>query len=189
MNKKIILTFLYVVLFYLNGFSQNNILTPENIHPQAKQWVADDFFLSTTEETAPFGNETGRKAFMGFKQWRKTHIYESPVSYLSQFIRRLHYPAFDLETLHLDKLSQYIAAMPSGAEMLTQQDNAVIAVGFGQLILEGKIEQELLFLTQIALHREILPVVIDHFEADYHATRREQLTKMLEVIYTISKKE
>jgi uncharacterized protein YfeS len=177
------------MLFYLNSFSQNSIPAQEDIHPQVKELLTDNFFLSTTEETAPFGNETGREAFIGFKQWRQTHRNESPVVYLSQFIRSLQYPAFDLETLHLDKLSEYISSTLSGAQMLTEQDNAVIAIGFGQLMLEGKIEEKLLDLTQIALHREILPVLIDHFDDDYHAIRREKLAKMLEVIYTLSKKE
>ena len=188
MSKRYLLLLLYGLLSVYCS-AQNRIIARENIHPAAKKLLQDTFFLSATEETAPFGNETGQDAFAGFRQWRQTYMKESPVVYLSQFIRSLQYPAFDLETMHLDKLSQYIAAHPSGAEMLTEQDNAVIAVGFGQLLLEGKIEKDLLRLTQIALHREILPVLLDHFEVDYRAIRREQLAKLLEVIYTVSKKE
>lgn len=69
-----------------------------------------------------------------------------------------------------------------GGMYLLGQDNAIIGTGFAQLVLEGTISSELKNLTITALKRQLLPVLINHYDPDYVETRKHQLTKMLEVI-------
>ncbi len=65
-----------------------------------------------------------------------------------------------------------------GATFLYGIDNTIIAVGFGQFVLEGTIDGELKALTQLALKRELLPILID--KLDEHKNERvEKLNKML----------
>ena len=63
--------------------------------------------------------------------------------------------------------------------MLVGQDNAIIAVGFGQFVLEGRIDKDIQDLTKTAITRELNPVLLRQFREDYHETRRIQLNKML----------
>lgn len=69
-----------------------------------------------------------------------------------------------------------------GGIYLLGQDNAIIGTAFAQFALEGIISSELKNLTITALKRQLLPVLINHYDPDYIETRRYQLTKMLEVI-------
>ncbi|MEI9943022.1 MAG: hypothetical protein WDN26_02265 [Chitinophagaceae bacterium] len=69
-----------------------------------------------------------------------------------------------------------------GGDFLLGQDNAIIGTGFAQFVLEGKIDDELKALTITALNRQLLPVLIDRYDDNYRDERKEQLTKMLEVI-------
>jgi uncharacterized protein YfeS len=66
-----------------------------------------------------------------------------------------------------------------GGTFLLGQDNAIISVGFGQFVLEGKIDKDLKALTKTAIQRQLLPILIDKWDEDYKKTRAEQLTKML----------
>jgi uncharacterized protein YfeS len=69
-----------------------------------------------------------------------------------------------------------------GITYLTGQDEAIIATGFAQLALEGKVSQELKNLTAIAIKRQLLPLLLTMYPVDYQKTRKDQLTKMLYVI-------
>ena len=66
-----------------------------------------------------------------------------------------------------------------GGTFLLGLDNAIIAVGFGQFVLEGKIDEDIKTLTKTAINRELLPILIDRWDGEYNKTRKEQLTKML----------
>lgn len=65
-----------------------------------------------------------------------------------------------------------------GGTYLLAIDNAIIAVGFGQFIIEGAIDSELKELTRIALQREMTQTLIDRW-GDYKQTRMKCLNKML----------
>jgi uncharacterized protein YfeS len=69
-----------------------------------------------------------------------------------------------------------------GGTYLLGQDNAIISVGFGQFVLEGKIDADLKTLAKTAINRELLPILIDRWENPYKQTRIDQLTKMLAVL-------
>ncbi|RPJ23749.1 MAG: hypothetical protein EHM25_15240 [Nitrosopumilales archaeon] len=71
-----------------------------------------------------------------------------------------------------------------GGRHLLAIDNAIIAVGFGQLVLEGRIDEDLKKLTKIALRRELIPILVDRWR-DYKETRTEILNKMIIIIDNI----
>ena len=69
-----------------------------------------------------------------------------------------------------------------GETYLRGQDNGIIAVGFGQFVLEGKIDEDIKSLTKTAINRQLLPILIDNWDGEYKQIRIEQLNKMLEII-------
>jgi uncharacterized protein YfeS len=87
------------------------------------------------------------------------------------------------------QLREIMAATSSsmGGTFLLGQDNAIIAVGFGQFALEGKIDEDIKTLTKTAINRELLPILIDRWDSDYKNRRKEQLTKMLAVVDLMNK--
>ena len=74
------------------------------------------------------------------------------------------------------------SANSMGGTFLLGLDNAIIAVGFGQFVLEGKIDEDIKSLTKTAINRELLPILIDRWDDEYKKTRIDQLTKMLSAI-------
>lgn len=155
-------------------------LSPENAHPNAQKLLTEDFYWSPIEETGPFGSDDGSDSFHGFLEWRQENKDESPLIYLNELIEEWGYPKFDLNVTEPSKIRQALNDIDS--RMLIGQDNAVIAVGFGQFVLEGKIDQDIKDLTKNAIKRELSAYLIDEFRSDYRETRKGQLEKMLRVV-------
>jgi uncharacterized protein YfeS len=65
---------------------------------------------------------------------------------------------------------------------LLGQDNAIIGIGFAQFALEGHIDNDIKSLTITAIKRQLLPLLINRYDEDYREKRKQQLTKMLEVV-------
>jgi uncharacterized protein YfeS len=165
-----------------NSNTDTVLLTVENAHPNAKALLTEDFYWSPIEETAPFGSDDGSDSFYGFKDWRRSNKSSSPLIYLRDLIDGWGYKHFDWKEMDTMKIQKYISSDPIGSSMLIGQDNAIIAVGFGQFALEGKIDQDIQELTGIAIKRELEPILIREFRPDYHGTRKEQLNKMFVVL-------
>lgn len=157
-------------------------LSPDTAHPNAKKLMDEEFYWSSIEESAPFGSDDGSDAFYGFREWRQSHLEISPTVYLHELFKSWDYPAFDLNEMNEENLKRYISLNAIGTRTLTGQDNAIIAVGFGQFVLEGKIDEDVKALTRIALKRELLPSIIGLWDEGYQKTRIDQLTKMLRVV-------
>lgn len=162
--------------------SEHRLLTSNQAHPKAQKLLNDPFFWSLTEVSAPFGNEEGATALAGFHKWRPAHPGQSPVVYLNNLIAGWNYPSFDLTNVTLDGISAYLTTESAGPSALIGQDNAIIAVGFGQFVLEGRMDKEIWILTKIALQRELLPVLLSHFPEAYQPRRRELLSRLLQVV-------
>lgn len=69
-----------------------------------------------------------------------------------------------------------------GIHYLTGQDNAIIAIGFAQFVMEGRIDNDIKTLTITAIKRQLLPVLISRWGEGYQEIRKQQLTKMLNVM-------
>src|SRR5690554_1100618 len=162
-----------------NTHMENYELTPQTAHPKAKKLLIEEFYWSPIEESGPFGNDDGSDAFYGFREWRQSNTAISPIVYLRELIESWGYSSFDLNELNEENLKKYVSSSPLGAEMLTGQDNAIIAVGFGQFVLEGKIDEDIKTLTKTAIKRELFPSIIGMWDEEYKQIRTEQLTKML----------
>ncbi|AHM59293.1 hypothetical protein D770_05130 [Flammeovirgaceae bacterium 311] len=65
-----------------------------------------------------------------------------------------------------------------GQRHLLGIDNAIIAVGFGQFVIEGKMDDDIKSLTKIALTREQLPIMLEQW-GEYKDVRKAMLAKML----------
>lgn len=75
-----------------------------------------------------------------------------------------------------------------GGTYLLAIDNAIIAIGFGQFVLEGSIDSDLKELTTIALQREMTQSLIDKW-GEYKKTRMTTLNRMLSDIDNIGIKK
>ena len=95
----------------------------------------------------------------------------------------------DLPDAYINKLDdkqlrEFITSSSTGMGglYLLGQDNAIIGIGFAQFVLEGRIDNGIKSLTITAIKRQILPLFINRYDDNYRDKRKQQLTKMLEVI-------
>lgn len=71
------------------------------------------------------------------------------------------------------------ARSSSGITFLADIDNLIITTGFGQFVVEGEVDEDLLGLTKIALQREFMPMLLNLYDKDDQKVRKEQLDNML----------
>lgn len=74
------------------------------------------------------------------------------------------------------------AKSTSGITFLSDIDNLVIATGFGQLVLEGRVAPPLGLLTATAIQRELLPMLLNTSDEADQEARYKHLHNMLEKI-------
>src|SRR5688500_7346626 len=122
----------------------------KNAHPLAKRLMDEEFYYSATEESAPFGNDDGSDTFAGFCQWRSSNPQASPLVYLQGQLLDWGYPSFDLHEKNSENIQSFVNEHEMGVTLLIGMDAAILAVAFGQLYLEGRMEEEVLALAKTA---------------------------------------
>jgi uncharacterized protein YfeS len=150
-------------------------------HPNAKRLMKDEFFFSVIEETAPFGSDDGADAYAGFKDWRPMHSSVSPVKFLHDQIESWKYPLFDLHETSYEKLKPYLEESFTGKRLMRGIDAAIVATAFGQLYLEGTIDNDIKELAKLSVKRELLPEILKSWE-ELADVRQMKLNKLLKVL-------
>ena len=153
--------------------------SPEHAHPKAQALLNEDFYWSPVEEAGPFGSDDGADASYMFATWRKDHPDENPSVYLQELFEDWGYPVFN--PLEIES-GERASSEEFDAEMIVRRDSAIIAVGFAQFALEGKIDVELQSWTQHAIRRQLTDEMMEVFDARYEGRRRELLGKMEQVV-------
>lgn len=69
-----------------------------------------------------------------------------------------------------------------GGIYLLQMDNAIIGTGFAHFVIEGRLDEDLQYLTHTALKRQLLPLLIELYDSDHQELRKQMLGKMMSVI-------
>jgi uncharacterized protein YfeS len=152
-------------------------LTPEEAYPKAKALLTEEFYWSAIDETGPFGSDDGSDSFFEFRKWRIDNRKESPVTFLKVMLDGWGFPSFDMDKTDDKQVKELVTQID--ARMIIAQDNAVIAIGFGQFVLEGKIDVGIKDLTKNAIKREMTDVLLVHFISEYRSVRKAQLNEML----------
>ncbi|NQZ76896.1 MAG: hypothetical protein HRT61_12465, partial [Ekhidna sp.] len=97
-------------------------LSKEEVNAEAYRQLIQDFYWSTNDETAPFGNETGLETFYLFKEWRQENEQEGPLVFLSDLIAGWDLSAFDLSELDEDKIRKYLQVHSHNSRTKTLED-------------------------------------------------------------------
>ena len=65
------------------------------------------------------------------------------------------------------------------ARYMTGTDQAIVAIAFGQLYLEGAIDKGFKLLARAAMERELLPDILGLWDPAYQPERKTKLKEML----------
>lgn len=130
----------------------------EFAHPRAIELIPENFFWDCVDEMAPFGSDEGDIALMEYRDWRKKNpdkrLYEWLKSTI-ECIGQMSINAYDNSLLDEDLILYQIMDWSFDDHYhVFLLDLSVYATGFGQLVDEGTIDQEIKPLIQIALSRQ-----------------------------------
>ncbi|HZY81243.1 MAG TPA: hypothetical protein VFE50_17085 [Cyclobacteriaceae bacterium] len=157
---------------------QDYVLSFETSHPHAKDAMRDFFFFNPKDSTAPFSNSAGNIAFYEYLYLKDRFPDLRAAAFVDTLFNLWHTPRFDLSITDWKDLKPVI----DQNNLLTVGtiDNAIIGIGFGQFVLEGRIDDDIWVLTRRAIQREQNNELVSRC-SDPEA-RRLGLDKLLKVI-------
>lgn len=157
-------------------------------HENALKIADYEFFWDCYDELAPFGSEEGYISFLEVEKW----INENPGKPLidcmvwilkSWDLNIVDYNEKIIEDDNILKLMQDYGF----DELILTLDVTIIATGFGQLIIQGKIDEDVKDIVHLAILRQMKSVVLDSFLGDNEDWKYERF-KYLEILLDILKK-
>ena len=154
----------------------------KNAHPKAKELMNEDFFFSSIDETAPFGNDDGADTYLDFVEWRSQNKIENPNSFLKHHLNYWGYPSFDLAITNYDSLEFFVKKSSMHSRYLVGTNQSIISIGFGQLYLEGEIDKNFLEITINAVERELDGKMLLTWPKLYIEERKQKRIKMKKLL-------
>ena len=153
-------------------------ITLNNCHPKVAELLTDDFYWSQADDNSPLGNDTGADTFLDFREWREEHPTANPIEFLDKLLGE--WQATN-DFWNVTDAAEVQKLWEQDEFSLTQRDEAIIALVFGQFVLEGKIDAEPKRRALLAIKRQLLPAMVERWE-DFADERIERLEKMKTVL-------
>lgn len=131
---------------------------PEELaSPRSRELMVEPWLWSRIDADSPFGCDTGADTWALFREWRSSHPSASPLRFLSDLLQ-----SWDVsdERWSLHQAADVQARLEHDHFSMLTRDDAVIALAFSQLVLEGVIEPELQERALLAIQRQSMPEVM-----------------------------
>lgn len=148
-------------------------------HPGARKLLDDTFFWEVADDHAPHGNDTGADLLADYRTWREASRPGPTSVFLEGLWRRWGYgaDAFGWKT-------QPLSTWTKDDELVIQVHlEAVVALAFAQIKLDGRCEPTCRNEALLAIRRELNPAVAAHFGwsiPEERVRRLKQLESVLE---------
>lgn len=154
-------------------------------HERAIKIADYEFFWDCVDELAPFGSDESYMAFAELCDWREDYpdadIIECYKWILSCW--GLELEEYDESIIENENIVKIIKDLDFEEELL-MLDLTIIATGFGQLILEGKIDNDVKNIIHLALLRQMNHNVLDAFLGSNESWKYDRY-KYLQILLTI----
>ncbi|WP_040281833.1 hypothetical protein [Psychroserpens damuponensis] len=148
--------------------TEDNGPSRETSHPNFVNAMTSDFYFSCLDECSPFGNDDGADLLYNLEDWyREKKWTRNIVKWMFNQIDEMGFEfqsescstLLDLKTIkEIDDKDEFL---------ILAMDNSIIATGFGQIKITGKIDKKLKALTLIALKRQLLIASEDKINIEY----------------------
>lgn len=136
-------------------------------HPRAVEIADYEFFWNDGDALTPFGSDEGHISLLEVKKWIDSH----PDSPMIECIRWIfsswdvgidNYNDSILENRNILRIIQDY----DFDELILSLDIVLIATGFGQLVIQGKIDEDIKNIIHLAIMRQMNSIVLDTFLGD-----------------------
>lgn len=170
-----------------NYLNVSNDFYGETPSPKAIAIADYEFFWDCVDQLAPFGSDEGYMAFVELCDWREDNPNAPLIECFNWILNSwdLNLDDYNEEILEDSNITKIIKDM-SFDEDLIMLDVTIIATGFGQLILEGKIDAEVKNIVQLAVLRQMNHLVLDKF-LGYNEEWKYDRYKYLQILLDILK--
>ena len=160
------------------GDSLQEELSREEAHPRAREALVDAFFWDASDPTGPFGDETGLEILSELRDFREGSPKGNPIELLDEVLERWEVANQDWDATEAD----HVQSLGEDDEFsLLTRDDAVLALAFAQLIVDGRIDAEVRRRAMLALARQALPALMAAWGAK-RLVRAERIDKMRAVL-------
>ena len=155
-------------------------------HKRAIEIADYEFFWDIDDELTPFGSEEAYIAFSELANWLMDNpddsILECFIWILDSWDLALE--DFNDDIIENESIVKIIQDMDFYEELLSL-DYTIIATGFGQLILQGKIDENVKNIIQLSVLRQMNSHVLDAFLGTNEQCKYERymyMQKLLEIL-------
>jgi uncharacterized protein YfeS len=152
-------------------------LAPANAHENARRLLRDAFYWDVADDDSPFGNDTGFDVLEFWRAWIRHSDEEE--DFLEELFDEWEVDRELAESIADADLAE---ALEENEHDILTYDDAIIALAFGQLVLEGRTERAVGAAAARSLRRQALPVMIDFRDWDDPDERRRRCAAMIEVL-------
>tara|TARA_R110002049_G_scaffold87327_8_gene221423 strand:+ start:88 stop:594 length:507 start_codon:yes stop_codon:yes gene_type:complete len=142
--------------------------TRETSHPNFVSAMTSDFYYDCTDEFSPFGNDDGADLLYNLEDWyREKRLIRNTAKWMFNQIDEMGFEYKSKDCSELMDLKTINEIQEKDNYLILSMDNSIIATGFGQIKITGKIDTKIKFLTLKALDRQILVNSEDRNRVDY----------------------
>lgn len=162
----------------MSGEPSHDDLSREDSHPRARAALTDAFFWDTSDPCSPFGDETGREVLEAFRSYRVEEPRGDALALLDELLERWEVASESWDAVDADEVQAIGADDELG---LLVRDEAIIALAFAQIVVEGRVDPEVRRRAILALARQSLPALV-HGWGDRARARTERVERMRAVL-------
>lgn len=131
-------------------------LARKTSHPKFNEIIEDEFYYDLTDDFSPFGNDTGAEILLELSEWVQENQHDKGIQeWMFDYIDSFGFEYESQGVSQLDNIEDINQVIHEDEFMINCMDQAIIATGFGQLKITGKINAQLLEITKKAINRQI----------------------------------
>lgn len=160
------------------GDSTPHDLSRDDAHPKAREVLTDAFFWDPEDLGSPLGGDTGRDVLEALRDAREADPRSSVIVVLDDLLLN-----WEVANESWDVVSE-AEVQALGAEdeySLLTRDEAILALAFAQIVLEGRLDSEVRRRALLALTRQALPALL-HGWGDKRLERALRVERMREIL-------
>ncbi len=153
-------------------------LTRDDAHARAIEALTDAFFWDAGDLGSPLGGDTGRDILEALRDAREVDPRGRVVAVLDEILAR-----WEVANDSWDVVSEAeVQAIGEDDEFsLLTRDEAILALAFAQIFVEGRVESEVRRRALLALTRQALPALL-HGWGDKRLERALRVERMREIL-------
>ncbi|MFD2914748.1 hypothetical protein [Psychroserpens luteus] len=143
-------------------------LSRETSHLNFIKSMNSDFYYDCMDEFSPFGNDDGADLLYNLEDWyRENKLIRNILKWMFNQIDEMGFEFKSKSCAQLLDLKVINEIQEKDEYLILSMDNSIIATGFGQIKITGKIDPKLKAVTLKALDRQLLINKGDEDSKDY----------------------